>query len=399
MKTTGSALALVITTVLAAGCAAESPRPVAVPATAGDVPHGYVEGAEETAEPQYRLVLADPATGAVRVLDLITEKAVPMSAVPDVDRVTGDGRFAYLAARGGPLRIVDSGGWTVDHGDHVHHYRAEIRDLGSPEGGDPIGAAADSAVVALSSGDGAVTVLDRAALEKGAVAAKAHFRLAGPPGVAVPYRERLLVPGPGAAVEVRDRGGAVLATLGETCVDLRGHAVTRRGAVLGCADGALLVTPDGDGFKSTKIAYPGKVREKERAQEFVSRPGSPVVAAKAGDKGVWVLDTGRERWRLIESGPAVAVTAVGEGAPVLTLDAEGVLRSFDPDTGRKTAQVTLPVRDAGAGRPVVQVDTGRAYVNDPAAKAVYEIDYNDDLRLARTFTLDIAPGHMVETGR
>jgi hypothetical protein len=44
------------------------------------------------------------------------------------------------------------------------------------------------------------------------------------------------------------------------------------------------------------------------------------------------------------------------------------------------------------------VDTVRAYVNDPAGKAVHEIDYNDDLRLARSFKLPFAPAHMVETG-
>ncbi|SCG06430.1 hypothetical protein GA0115255_121493, partial [Streptomyces sp. Ncost-T6T-2b] len=32
-------------------------------------------------------------------------------------------------------------------------------------------------------------------------------------------------------------------------------------------------------------------------------------------------------------------------------------------------------------------------------KRVYEIDYNDDLRVARTFDVDVRPSLMVETGR
>ncbi|PBO14821.1 hypothetical protein CLM83_33980, partial [Streptomyces albidoflavus] len=48
-------------------------RPAAAPGGSG-VPHGYVEGAEEQAEQQSRLVLADAGSGAVHVLDLISGK-------------------------------------------------------------------------------------------------------------------------------------------------------------------------------------------------------------------------------------------------------------------------------------------------------------------------------------
>ncbi|MFD2400153.1 hypothetical protein ACFSVJ_29850 [Prauserella oleivorans] len=49
--------------------------------------------------------------------------------------------------------------------------------------------------------------------------------------------------------------------------------------------------------------------------------------------------------------------------------------------------------------PVILVDTSRAYVNDPGGRRVYEVDYNDRLRIARTFDLDVTPSHVVETGR
>lgn len=50
-------------------------------------------------------------------------------------------------------------------------------------------------------------------------------------------------------------------------------------------------------------------------------------------------------------------------------------------------------------RPVIEVDRSRAYVNDPESKKVFEIDYNDGLRIARSFDLDIRPVLMAETGR
>src|SRR5688500_12241630 len=91
-----------------------------------EAPHGYVEGAEETAEQQSRLVLADAGTGAVQILDLITEKVSPAGKVGNVRELATDGRFAFLGTDTG-AHVVDSGAWMVDHGDHVHYYRAKIR--------------------------------------------------------------------------------------------------------------------------------------------------------------------------------------------------------------------------------------------------------------------------------
>lgn len=48
---------------------------------------------------------------------------------------------------------------------------------------------------------------------------------------------------------------------------------------------------------------------------------------------------------------------------------------------------------------MIEIDSDRAYVNDAAARAVYEIDYADGLRIARTLRTDVSPGLMVEAGR
>ena len=82
-------------------------------------------------------------------------------------------------------------------------------------------------------------------------------------------------------------------------------------------------------------------------------------------------------------------------------DRDGVLHGYDITTGTPTAETPLlaePVRD-GTPPPVIEIDTERAYVNDPAGHTVHEIDYRDTLRPARRFGLDITPTHMVETGR
>ncbi|MGW5686690.1 hypothetical protein [Nonomuraea sp. NPDC003754] len=369
-----------------AGCAGHTVREE----THEAVPHGYVAGAEESAEAQSRLVLADSGTGGVRVLDLITGEVESLGTVKDVEAITGDGRFAYLSTSAA-THIVDSGAWTVDHGDHVHYYRARPRLVGTVSGGGQPAAAGDTAVTALSFADGAALVLDRARLEKGEVT---HTSQAGAV-LAVPYAERLLV-ARGDAVEVRRRDGAPVARLAEPCREPRGHAVTRRGAVFGCADGALLISGNvtgKGGFTAEKIGYPAKA---PRATAFSHRPGSTTLTARAGTKGTWLLDVSAKAWKLLETGPMVAVNTAGAGSPVLTLDAGGVLHAFDPGSGKRIAS-TKPLSGGGGGS--IQVDTTRAYVNDPAGRAVHEIDYNDRLRRARTFTLDFRPTYMVETGR
>ncbi|WP_330231761.1 zinc ABC transporter permease AztB [Nocardia sp. NBC_00508] len=398
VRSTGPApkpLALVL--ILAAitpllGCGADAPSQPVEP-----TPHGYVAGAEETAEAQPRLVVADKGTGGLRVVDLITEDVIDLGRTEGVDSIGGDGRFAFLSARG-RVRVVDAGAWTVDHGDHVHYYRAPARDLGAFAGGPVAAAHGEGAVTAIAFETGGTTVLDRSALGTGSL----HERGVIADGPAVPYAEHLLVAVPRrGAVEVRTRDGVPAAVVAEPCPAPSGSAVTRRGVVFGCADGALVVTARDAVFTGEKIPYPHGVAESDRAAEFFHRPGSTTLVARAGPRGVWLLDIRRKTWSLLETGPVVAVNTAGEGAPVLTLTRDGLLHGYDAASGHESTAarpLTAPVAADGE-LPVILVDNHRAYVNDPGARVIHEIDYLDNLRGARRFALDISPTVMVEVGR
>lgn len=378
--------AAVVAAVSVAGCGAAGP----VDDETEPTPHGYVAGAEETAEPNPRLVLVDKDSGAVRVLDLLSEEVTELDAVPGADRIATDRRHVYVSGERG-VTVVDSGSWLVDHGDHVHYYRAPIRAAGTHESGDVIAAASDSTVAALSSADGGATLLDRAALDNGEVG-EIGWRADGP---AIPLGERVLVADPATgAVTVRTREGAVESTLDAPCAEARGTAVTRRGAVFGCADGALVVTADGGAFAADKIAYPAPVPPAERAVAFTHRPNSATLAAEAGDRGVWVLDIRQKTWSFVPTGAVVAANTPGEGAALLTLAPDGVLRAYDVENGTEVKSAPLVTPGAAA---TIAIDTSRAYVNDPVARKVFEIDHAD-LRVARTFDLDISPGLLAETG-
>ncbi|MGW0249907.1 zinc ABC transporter permease AztB [Nocardia goodfellowii] len=386
---TGAAVLAAVVAVPLVGCGTdEAPsEPVAT-----ETPHGYVEGAEETADAQSRLILVDQGTGAIRVLDLITEKVTEAGKAEGAQRLVGDGRYGY-AGVGDSVRITDGGAWTVDHDDHVHYYRAPVREAGSIAGGRITAVHSDKSVVAVAFDHGATVLLDRSELDKGTV--KELRRIDD--GLAVPYAESLVVAGQAGRVDVRSREGGPVTTLTEPCAAPRGQAVTRRGVVFGCADGALVVRKQEDEFTGEKIPYPQPVPEADRAAEFTHRPGSTTLTAAAGQRGLWSLDIRKKTWRLVPLADVIAVNTAGEGAPLLALTRDGVLHGFDPETGAPTTRTKVLAQPADAAALVV--DTARAYVNDASARVVHEIDYNDNLRVARTFNLDIAPTLMVETGQ
>ncbi|MFB9660316.1 hypothetical protein ACFQS3_11160 [Glycomyces mayteni] len=368
------------------GDAAEDPSPT---------PHGYVEGAEETAEAQWRLVVADAGTGEVHLLDPATEESVVVATVDDPRQAASDGRYAYVSDGSG-TRVIDGGTWTVDHGDHVHYYKSEPRDVGTVDAA-VSAAVGDPAVTVLNAGHGVVP-LDRESLDAGEIATTGSVEAQA----AVPYGQRLIAID-GGAVRVLERDGSGGDELAKDCPEPQSPTVTRRGAVFACEDGVLLVTGD-DELTAEKIPYPAG---ESLDGGLHHRPGTSVLAARSDGGGALVLDLKEREWTALDwtaddtaangAADAVAVTATGEDAPVLVLTRDGVLRSFDPATGAPLAQTAL-LTVADGSTPVIEADTARAYVSDPGGGAVHEIDYRDDLRLARTFDLGFTPGPMAATG-
>ena len=391
--TTAKAGAVGLCALLLAGCAG-APAPDEEP-EAQETPHGYVEGAEENAEPQSRLVLADADSGEVRLLDLITEEISELGAVPGVDGIAGDGRFVYLDSSGdGITEVFDSGVWTVDHGDHKHYYRAGTGPVGALDGVTASAVVTDTALTSVIDDAGTSLVLEREGLENGTLSTA--DTTPEDPTIALPFAGGLVtVETTDGTVQALNRDGESVETLDETCAEPRGAAVTRRGLVVGCAEGALHLAEEDDALEASVLPYPGS----GRVDSFHHRPGSAVLAALSTGGDPWVLDLAADEWRSLDLDDTVAVTAVGEDMPVLALDGDGALHSLDSETGEETAEASLLTAMDTEHPPTLQVDTSRAYVNDAEAGLIHEIDYNDDLRVARTFEPGIAPHLMVETGR
>ncbi|HEY1135158.1 MAG TPA: ABC transporter [Nocardioides sp.] len=405
---------------MAAGCAADDPHGASADpgvdgagsADASGDGHGAVAGAAEVSEPQLGLTSVDPS-GTVTHLDLLDESTSEIGRVGEPTALTTDGRY-LLVQTGDGVEIVDSGVWTWDHVDHFHYYRAEPRVLGTVEGDGTATVATTNSSTTSGTGvffpdSGEAVLLDTHALSQGEVVEQFRLEAGAHDGMVVPV-------GSFALVSAADAGGTVTSLVGHTadgeptgdeeaCVAAAGTIMTRVGAVVGCADGALLATVADDALAIERIPYPAGTTAAP-ATAFANREGRPTVAALAGPEGadgIWLLDTRERSWTLLPSPePLVAVSAVDdEQQHVVAIAADGRVLVLDGTDGSVLAATEpLVAASLAAGLPPTLVtDQQRTYVGAPAERQLHEIDVADGARIARSFATSTEPRFTAETGR
>lgn len=395
-----------VLTLLLASCAGETPS--TTPDDDTGPGHGAVAGAAEVAEPQLGLTAIDP-DGTVTHLDLLDESVTEIGAIAPPTGMTTDGRYLFAETVDG-VEIVDSGVWTWDHVDHFHYYRAAPVLLGTVDGeGDATVATTNlsttggTGISFADSGD--AVLLDTEALSKGEITERFRIQREPHDGLVVPVGSFALVTeasgGAGTRVLGYTNDGDPTG-LGEPCLDPAGTITTRVGAVIGCADGALLATVVDDDLHVERIPYP-EGASAPPATSFDNREGRPTVASLAGAEGIWLLDTREQTWSLIPAPtPLAHVTAVDdEDGHVLALAEDGRVLVLSGEDGTLLAETEPLVADSlaeGAG-PTLIADQHRAYLSAPSEQQLYEIDYADDARIARTFDTDTQPAYVAETGR
>lgn len=372
-----------------AGCASgQGTEPAADDAEA--TPHGFVEGASEHEEPQLGLVGVDDA-GAVTLLDLLAAEGEATSEIADlgaVADVASDGRFVAASTADG-IAIVDSGVWTVEHGDHSHYYRAAPHVAATLDAtGHARIASTETVTVVLAdgAGDGAgeVIALDRGDLGQGEATELGRFDADAV--AAIPLGDAIVV-ADDAGVHLVDHAGEAL---GEptACTSPTDAVTTRVGVAVACAEGAVLATAADAPLEA--IPYPAGTDPATIATSLAGRPGRPSVAAVAGDAGFWMLDTRERSWTLVPTaGPLAAVSAVDDAdehvvavatdGRVLALDATGA------ELGASEPVLAAPI--AAGEKPTIELDASRAYVPVAADGTVLEVDYADGARIARTLPL------------
>ena len=370
--------------------------------------HGAVSGAAEVAEPQLGLTTIDPS-GAVTHLDLLDESVSDLGSIGEPTAMTTDGRYVFAQTAAG-IEIVDSGVWTWDHVDHFHYYRAEPRLLGTVVGDGQATVATTNLSTSGGTGvffaeSGEAVLLDTRALSKGDISEYFRIETDAHAGMVVPIGSYALV--------THAEGGVASSVVGYTsdgepteveapCVDAAGTITTRVGAVIGCRDGALLATINEGELVIERIPYPA-ASPAPAATSFANREGRPTVAGLAGTDGIWLLDTRARSWTLLPApAPLVSVTADDDDDDhVLALAADGRVLVLNGEDGSVIAETEPLVRDSiAAGHiPALIADQQRAYLSGPAEQHLFEIDFADAARIARTFDTATPPMFTAETGR
>lgn len=381
------------------GCTA----PVDGPAAELVDTHGAIAGASELAEPALGLTTID-GDGHVSHLDLLDETSADLGRVRAPETVHSDGRYLFAADAEG-VSIVDSGVWTWDHVDHFHYYRAPAHVLGEVAGeGVATVATSNSSTTGGTGvffpGSGEAVLLDTEALSAGEIVERFRLERAAGAGMVVPAGSFAAIAA-GDEVTLHAADGEEIGT-SVPCVEPRGTITTRVGAVIGCRDGALLVTVAEAVPVVERIPYPDGATA-PRATAFANREGRPTVAAVAGEAGVWMLDTRERSWTLVPTPePVVQATAVDDRAQnLLALTADGRVLVLDGATGELRAQTPALVGASLAAAELVSLiaDQQRAYLNGPAEGRLWEIDFADGARIAREFTPSRTPLFVAETGR
>ncbi|UZX03150.1 ABC transporter [Arthrobacter sp. CDRTa11] len=373
--------------------------------------HGAKAGASEVAEPQLHLLTVGQA-GEVGMLDLADETWRNAGTLPGTKSGTTDGRYIFASSpEQGTVTVLDSGVWTWDHEDHFHYYRSDPKTVGVITGqGKAVVTPGASATGVFFPETGKGVLLSNDGLAEGQIRETAHLDAAPHQGMLVPLGDFALATVPGAggkaqAVQAYDGEGSALDGAQAACADAQGTITTRVGVVIGCADGALLATVENGKVAFEHIPYPEGAGAGP-ATVFRAREGRPTVAAVAGDQGAWILDTRERSWQLIKTDvPLQQVAAVDdkEGHAV-ALSIDGRILVLSAETGA-TLSSTEPLlaktlSDPGLLASVELVaDQQRAYLNAPAEQKLYEIDFADNARLARTFPTPSVPVVFARTGR
>lgn len=372
--------------------------------------HGAIAGATEVAEPQLHLVAVD-ADGALSMLDLLDSTETSLDPVEAATSVTTDGRYVFAANDTG-VSILDSGVWTWDHVDHFHYYRADPRLLPRVTGEGVatvstgmLSTAGTTGVYFPDSGD--AILLHNKALSRGEVKETLRVETTPHAGLIVPLDTGALISESDTG-DLPDRLRAVDADGTELdaidCEDAAGSITTRVAVVVGCADGAVLATSTDGAPSLTHLPYPDAAHA--AATSFSARKGRPTVAGLGDGNGIWLLDTREQAWQwLPTTTPVIAAAAVDDaGEHVVAVGSDGIVQVYSAETGQLLAATDSILADTLAdpelaAHVALMVDGQRAYVNAAADGVVFEIDYADSARVARTLELPTSPFQFAEVGR
>lgn len=376
--------------------------------------HGAVEGAQEMPEAPLHIVSVD-ATGMAGMSDLLSGEESELFALSSIKTLDTDGRYLYADSHLG-VEIVDSGMWSWNHTDHFHYYRDEPRQVGNVSGhgparivGGPLSTAGATGIYFPETGRG--ILLSNAELAQGRIVEQFSTQTKAHQGILAPFGEGAIQSEPAtgstpAMLYYLDAQGKRVKEASAECSNPTDATQTAAGMAIACDQGIVVVSEDAaDARKFTLVKYPDGTPEDERAGKLSHRKSRPVVAAVAGDNGAWVINTRDLTMdKVMTDQKLIEVNAVGDSeGHVVGLNAQGRVLVYSTKAGKITDK-TKPLLKQSLKNPQVMdsvnlvLDAQRAYVNAPVEERVYEIDFADSARIARTLSPSVAPVWMTQVG-
>lgn len=399
--------------VLLAGCAS---NPVATSQQTAAEPsdHGAVEGAQEMPEAPLHLVTVDQS-GKTGMLDLLGDEETGLPQLPEVENLETDGRYLF-ADTGSGVEILDSGMWSWNHTDHFHYYRGTPQQVGQVSGegaariiGGPLSTAGSTGVYFPETGK--AILLDNAELAEGRISERFTTQTTAHQGLIAPLGDGAIQSEPAtgsqpARVQYLDAQGNRVEGAQTECGNPADATHTAAGLAIACDQGIVVASEkQSGGLEFSLLKYPKKTSADQHIKELNHRKSRPVVADVAGDRGAWVINTRNlTMTKAMSNQKLLKVSAVGDAqGHVVALDAQGRVLVYSTESG-KVVGTTEPLlkkslKDPRAMESVnLVLDAQRAYVNAPAEKLVYEIDFADSARIARTLSPGTAPTWMTQVG-
>lgn len=327
-----------------------------------------------------RVAVADGASGRLDVFAVHAGRRLERFALDEAPyslTAAPDGRHVLVVEQGARrVSAFDGGAWVEEHGDHEHvHVRAPRRLAFSLGATKPAHVVAHGDEAALfDDGTGAITIfgLGDWRTRRTIATPAAHH------GVAVPWGDRTLATIPSSVagelpigVALVDATGAELQRF-EGCPDLHGEYSDAAGVAFGCADGVLLLEPQGDGLQARKVANPAGGAPADHATTLQGHDGAGHLVASFGKQALMLVDRRAGSATRLAFDAQVEDFAVdpqsGDGYALTT---DGLVHRFDPASGRwlrsrRAVAAFAPPEDWKQPRPELAVGGGVALVADPA---------------------------------
>ncbi len=345
-------------------------------------------GGTESASANPRLALTHD--GGVMIVDVSSGDVIAQEDLDGFVRISpaGDDRHVLVSGAGG-WQTLDLGSWGHEHGDHAHHYTGTPGLTGvtfpAEEPGHVV--AHEGLATLFDDGTGTAVSFDVHDLEGGEPELTSYDFDGAHHGVAVALPDRNVLHTVGtedarSGVRLVSPAGLVLAET-DDCPGVHGEAFAQEAAVLGCEDGAVVVS----GRDIRKVDSPDAYG---RIGNQAGSDASPVLlgdykvdpdAELERPTRISLIDTRDATLRLVDLGTSYSFRSLGRGpdGEALVLGTDGAVHVIDPETGTRTDTIAVvdPWReplDWQQARPALHVVEGTAYVTDPGNDRVHVID-------------------------